>query len=644
MFSRIHVTLAVNTSMNLLNILDGTPEPPIVDLHLENVNDSGMYDLATPMYEFQKELTDQIVSLHYPDILKYCETDDTRELITKSLEICIENCMLVSTHPYLLISHYMPKNLTSKDMSHKIAETSGKFNVLRDLVNVIIDNSSKKTVGIVMKNNSRFFDLTEALLLGCTGSRSVRRYVGNNLRKEVKGRGLSGDTEIHLIPHDGVVQKHQDILNQTKFDILIVFDLSVDTDGEFFTELRHQNQKKDAIFIRLVPMRTIEHCKLYYAGQQHEKTYLYKLISSIVCLRDQVGNLPPDIVPIYNQNLRYFGGFFESLFKGRRFPTWPLPELPAIPNFSAVDVERSLLTEVHFHYTPYDSADNVIDHVPNKTVTTASYYETKRLESDYITNPLKNDYNKLLGILSSEVKQPDNKHILTHRLIMQLNNSWLEADRVRQEVASYEHYALEQRQLLVGRRHHEYQKTLCSIREDVDHAEQRILIAENKSARFQAQTDEVKQEIEALEAQIAAYGEKLTGDDKQFVDNQREIWRLQSAIKDTVAKIQLKSEERTYMATEHANAVQSIEESKAQVQQVTGDIAELKRTIEAAFEAEVQEAAQHKKLRESLQRGIDDAREENTKLKVRLGKSLKFLRETLHLRKRKGRGLTPNVK
>lgn len=179
--------------MDLLKILDGTPEPPIIDLHLKDLNTSGSYELATPMYEFQKELTDQIVSLHYPDILKFCETDSANDLILKSLEICYQNCILVSIHPYLLIKHYMPKNLTLKDILNKLAETSGKFNVLKDLMNVIIHSNNKrdKHIGIVMNNAGKVFDLVEALLLGCTGgtSKIIKRYVGNSVKKESKARG-----------------------------------------------------------------------------------------------------------------------------------------------------------------------------------------------------------------------------------------------------------------------------------------------------------------------------------------------------------------------------------------------------------------------------------------------------------------------
>lgn len=658
--------------MNLLSILDGTPEPPIIDLHLENVNESGEYDLPTPMYEFQKELTDQIVSLHYPDILKYCETNDTKELIIKSLEICIENCMMVSTHPYLLINHYMPKNLALKDMSSKLADTSGKFNVLRDLMNVITQNASSKStknVGIVMKNLPRFFDLTEALLLGCKGNKSIKRYVGNHVRKEstkankhshhANGHDIQ-PTNIHLIPQDGKLAKYEDVLLQTKFDILIVFDGTVDTQSDFFNQLRTQNRRGEAIIIRLIPMRTIEHCQLFYSKQKHEKNYLYKLISSIVCLRDQIGNLPPDIIPIYNQNLQYLSqNFFDQLFKtgsrsGPRFPAWPLPELPTIPKFNSTDVERSLLTEVHFHYTPYDSTDNVIDYVStSKKPTKKSYYELKRLELDYVTNPLKNDFNTLIGIYSNDNSTKStqrteiNKSILTHRLIMQLNNAYKNLDIVNLEHQAHLQFNDNERQEKFGRREKEYNMTLSKICDDIDHTQHRIDFAEKQFLRKTEKIEEIKQKNAEVQTALESFiKEKNIDDDekrKKFVENQFKIWELRKQISDTLLKVKSKNEENAYMTTEYQNAAKSIEDSNKEIKQTVDDIKDLKRKIETAFETN-EDNKKFKKQRQNLLDKIELAKEKDDVLKKKLGKSLKFLRDTSHLKKRKGRGATPNSK
>lgn len=641
--------------MDLLSILDGTPEPPIVDLHLDKINNSGEYNLPTPMFEFQKELTDQIVSLHYSDILKYCETNDTTDLIVKSLEICVDNCMLVATHPYLLIQHYMPKNLSLRDIPAKLAETSGKFNVLRDLINVILLNtvlSTPRNIGLVMKNDPRVFDLAEALLWGCSGPKTVQRYAGNSVKKETgKGRGTSKDsklTTLHMIPHDGQLNKNVAELKAVRFDAVLVIDGYVDTLSSFFSKLRRQNRRGDeAVMIRLIPINTIEHCLVHYQHHKRDNAYLYKLISSIVCLRDQIGNLPPDIFPIYNQNLTYLSHtFFDHVFRRdlRSFPPWPLPELPHIVRFSATDVERSLLTEVVYHYTPYDSSDVTRDSPAKKK----SYYETKRLQLDYVTNPLKNDYNTLSGIHdhhSVSTRSSKDRSILTHKLLMELNSGYVRLAVVEEEYNAYVNFHNSDRQNKIGRRTEEIKLTLSKIMDDVDHAEQRILVAEKKTLKRNMEIEDVKEAAEKGKEQLHNYvkthelGENTAR--ATFVANQLKIWELQNEVKGMVTKLQTKGDERNYTTKEITNCAESIAQSNSQVAQVQENTRELKRKLAAAQELEEGENSKFAKQKKLLLQDIAVAQDQQEALKAKLAKALKFLKDTSHLKKRKGRGLTP---
>lgn len=645
--------------MDLLSILDGTPEPSIVDLHLEKVNNSGEYNLPTPMFEFQKELTDQIVSLHYPDILKYCETNDTTELIVKSLEICVDNCMLVASHPYLLIQHYMPKNLGIRDIPAKLAETSGKFNVLKDLMNVIISNSVcnlPKHVGIVMKNDLRVFDLVEALVLGCTGPKTIQRYMGNNVKKE-SGKGGRGSKEleqttIHMIPHDGKVTRNENELKNVKFNLLIAFDGYVDTSSQFFKGLRTQNRRgEETVLIRLIPINTIEHCLLHYKDDKDSDSYLYKLISCIVCLRDQVGILQPDLSPIYNQKLTYLSHtFFDHVFRRdlRSFPPWPLPELTKIPRFSPTDVERSLLTEVVYHYTPYDSNEPADNSLPQKKKT---YYETKRLQLDYVDNPLKNDYQTLSGIHNHHemwAKGVKDRTILSHKLILELNTGYLSLSKVEEEYNTYLAFNTPEHQEKFGRRIDEIKSTLSKIIDDVDHAEQRIQVAEKKILKR-------NQEVKVLEESMQVLKDKLTGflgsheipknsNKEKFVTNQLKIWELQNEAKTLLAKIQSKREERNYMTKEVSNSLESTETSNTQANEIQEKITELKRSVASAEEEELAAKEQFKKQKISMNTSYEKLQKENELLRAKMTKYFKFLRDTSNLKKRKGRGLTPNLR
>ncbi|WPK24506.1 hypothetical protein PUMCH_001780 [Australozyma saopauloensis] len=645
--------------MDLFSILDGTPEPPIVDLHLDIDNISGEYDLATPMFDFQKELTDQIVSLHYPDILKYCETNDTTELIIKSLEICVENCMLVASHPYLLIKHYMPKNFNVRDLPAKLAETSGKFSVLRNVINVILLNLMlplAKNVGIIMRNDQKTLDLTEALLLGTHGQKQIYRYVGNSVKRESNksGRTSARDsriTNLHLLPSDGEITRFSSELPGVKFDILIALDGTVDTKGDFVSRLKVQGCRGNdaAVILKLIPMFSIEHCLEHYSSEKNTASFLYKLISSIVCLRDQVGNLLPDLVPIYNHNLTYLSHtFFDHVFRRelRSFPKWPLPELPNISSFSATDVERSLLTEVVYHYTPYDSNELLGD---TAYKTKKSYYESKRLQLDYVTNPLKHNYASLSGIHNhhlSTLKSAKDPYIMTHMLLLKLNAGYSDLSLIKEEFDSYINFNTAEKQRSFGRRLDEIKRALTSIIEDCDHAEQRLLVTQKKISKKGEENEVLSKNISDLNKQLTSFVEDKkfeSGSAKEkFANQQLRIWELQNDIKALVAKTKSKEEEKSYMETELASCKDSIEKSKAQIHTATEECKVLKNKINEASEMEESEAREFKKLRALKLSEIESARTTNDNLKSNFASTLKFLRETSHIKKRKGRGLTPS--
>lgn len=650
--------------MDLFSILDGTPEPPIVALHLSETNTSGEYHLATPMFEFQKELTDQIVSLHYPDILKHCETNDATELITKSLQICVENCLLVATHPYLLIRHYMPKNLASKELPGKLAETSGKFSVLRDLLSVMVEtraHSGPKNVAVVMKNDTRLFDLAEALVLGCKGPKTVVRHVGNSVKKDLAKAAKAGPksdpfgTTIHLFPHDGVVTRKDTEFHGVRFDVVVAMHSSVDTESEFVTRLRGQNRSPTevpAVVIKLVPMFSIEHCLVHYASQKYAPGQLYRLVSSIVCLRDQIGNLPPDLCPIYNHHLDYLSHtFFEHVFRhgNPTFPAWPLPELCKIASFSPSDVERSLLTEVVYHYTPYDSSDITASDLGQPArKKKKTYYESKRLQLDYVTNPLRNDYNTLSGIHNHHARRKSRTGedaILTHLLVSQLNENHLELALLKQEFDAYVAYNRPEKKQCYGRRLDEIKQTLSAIMEDVDHSQQRVQVTEKKTAKRTLENEQLVESQQRLKQELTeiATRPQYKEDTKRqlFIERQLQIWDLQHEVKSLVAALKLKGDEKSYMKKEISNCDEAMAQSETQVTETTQDIDQTQEKIDTLKRQELLAEQEFELQRKEILAQIAAAEKENEAARAKFAKTLTYLKETSHLKKRKGRGATP---
>lgn len=190
--------------MDLLRILDTKPIPTIVDATTLGIsgNTSGDYWLPTTMSLYQKELTDQIVSLHYSDILRYFETSHYKEdVILESMKTMCLNGSLVATHPYLLIDHYMPKSLITRDVPAHLAENSGKFSVLRDLINLV---QEYETETAIVCRPGRTMDLLEALLLG--NKVHIKRYDGHSIKSKQKANDFS--CTVHLFSSKELISQN----------------------------------------------------------------------------------------------------------------------------------------------------------------------------------------------------------------------------------------------------------------------------------------------------------------------------------------------------------------------------------------------------------------------------------------------------
>lgn len=335
--------------MNLFKILDTKPIPTIVDSHSLGVsnNISGDYWLPVPMSLYQMELNDQIVSLHYSDILRYFETENFNEdSILKSLKIMCNNISLIATHPFLLISHLLPKSLTARDTPNLLTSNSGKFAVLRDLINIIQD--FKKTVAIITTNDQTI-DLLEAVLLN--NKVVIKRYDGNSIKSRTKKiLKKNFHCSVHLLNCDNWDDQTFPLMDDVKkFDFILVMDNNVDSNCKKFEFIRNYNVTKKPItsppIIRLCTINSIDHCKLFFNNKfdKDSKEFLKSITASTVILRDRVGVLPPDLRPIYSQNLKYLTNWIED-------PTlpWPLPDTYPIKDYNSFDIERSLLKEVNF--------------------------------------------------------------------------------------------------------------------------------------------------------------------------------------------------------------------------------------------------------------------------------------------------------
>lgn len=435
--------------MDLLKILDTKPLPAIVDARTLGISDdtSGDYWLPTTMCLYQKELTDQIVSLHYSDILRYFETKNYKEdVIVQSMKTMCLNSAFVSTHPYLLIDHYMPKSLITKDIPVHLAETSGKFTALRDLMTLV---QEYETHTAIVCRPGRTMDLLEALLLG--NKVNIKRYDNHSIKSKQKPKNFS--CTCHIFPSENLDLNKSPIKCSGQFDMLISLDPTVDTEQkEIQSILQHQRDSKGSEshspIVRLVTINSVDHCELYFGKvyQKNSREFLENVTAAVVVLRDRVGTLPPDLRPIYSQNLKYLIEWLED-----PSISWPLPDLYRIKKYTSMDVERSLLTEVHYSQIEDEleaafrngkkRGRSKSERDTSKTAEIGSFYQSKRLKNDYTTNPIRQGMAQLTGISTADDVSNTDYHlcsgILTHRLIQSIGQTYMDLEMQLHEIKSY---------------------------------------------------------------------------------------------------------------------------------------------------------------------------------------------------------------
>ncbi|CCE64826.1 hypothetical protein TPHA_0I03250 [Tetrapisispora phaffii CBS 4417] len=567
--------------MDLLKILDTKPVPEIVNKNFLSIsgNTSGDYWLPTPMTLYQKELTDQIVSLHYSDILRYFETDDFEEdVVMKSLETMCFNSQLVATHPFLLIDHNMPKSLITKEVSAHLAETSGKFNVLKDLVNIL--HEYETDIALICRSG-RTMNLIEALLLG--NKVNIKRYDGNSLKTKQKSRNFS--RTFHLFPSTDLNFKKYPILIKEQFNMVIALDSSVDTNSSGIDYIIRHGRNSTSIpekapVIRLISVNTFDHCNLYFSQimKKGSREFLTYVTAAVVVLRDRVGVLPPDLRPVYSHKLKYLIDWLED----SSLP-WPLPDIYPIKKYTPMDVERSLLLEVH--YNQYDDSlesaftnnkkrgFSSVDRDSQKDFDIKTFYNKKRVQNDYSTNPLKQDMSQLTGITTSNNVHGIDYHlssgILTYKLIQYINEYYVDITLLNAELKDFEETKP------IQEKHKEY---LDKDSNDVG-AKLRELNEKNssdleKAAKFENENKKLYEDIERLENSIESSLEIISSKSetlRSMKDSFIKYHKLQEDLIDAKRMQDSKEAENKYMHNEISRAEVSIKENEEEITKIISD-------------------------------------------------------------------------
>ncbi|AEY96712.1 FAEL270Wp [Eremothecium gossypii FDAG1] len=616
--------------MDLLKILDTAPEPAIVDARTMGVSGdtSGDYWLPAPMCLYQKELTDQIVSLHYSDILKYFETSDYKEdIVLQSMKTMCLNSQLVATHPYLLIDHFMPKSLLTKDIPGHLSETSGKFCVLRDLMNLVQEYAMET---LLVCRPGRTMDLLEALLLG--NKVNIRRHDGQSIKTKQKKTRYA--CTCHLVPSEAA--KAIALERDTRLGLVICVDPTVDTQAPHIQSILAQQQRKygrTVPTIRVAVINSIEHCELFFGKtlDRNTRDYLVNVSAAMVVLRDVVGTLPPDLRPIYSQNLRYLIDWLDTPER-----PWPLPDVYPVKVYTAMDVERSLLTEVKYSQNN-DSLEDAFTNGKKRNHRShgqgnggnapISYYQIKRLKNDYIGNPLKQDMEQLTGISNNKCKDGLlDYHLssgtLTHKLLQAIGSVY---ENLQLQDVELSHFAaVEQNQTAIFESHKEALSTIKKQLEDAISKKQRnnTLVDE-----YLKNSQNERDQLEVLEADISDLLGQLDGRHQGF----KQLWDDLNQTENTLAlyrtNANAKRSEASYMEEELIRAEKSVAESENEQTQLLRDVEHLEALIQDCREKDKQQQQVIKNKSKDMEDDITQKKEAVLALQNQLGTIMEYLKQ-----------------
>lgn len=554
--------------MDIGRILDGTPSPPIIAHSPSYFTDSGSgeYTLPVPMTEFQRQLSDDVVSLHYSDILRFYEHGAStagNEVLFNSLQSLLANLQLVATHPYLLVEQYLPANLVLKGVSAQLTRSSGKFAVFGYLIDLIRER--KWDVAVVVMPKA--LDLVEALLLGKTVN--VKRHSGPSLKSTHKN--LKKYSTIHVISSEDTYTGPE------MFDLVIAFDQTFVASR--VDHLRSEGRKDKAPVISMLPYYSAEHIAHNFHHLQNDShAYLQRVVAAIVVLRGRVGRIPLSLKPYYAVGLKYLVPWLQDTTS-----VWPIPKEPSINEYRDEDVEASLLVEVSVaDPQPADSSTPVPNGKDNgEPPEEEESQKPDQLNDDdeYIHRRIKRELFSP-DLLDAHLRSPT-KEIVTHRILRRLENALTDLDLKSVEFESLQ-------KLATTRPDIEIEDAKLGVMKEIEVLQEKLQIYERKTERHNSEMAQLRETLEKQRSEIASAHEQLAADDGageiKFAELEKQRQRVRELEQDVArAKetLQSRGTEHSYMQVEFQKAAASTISSNSEAQELQTQQTELKTKVDA---------------------------------------------------------------
>lgn len=541
--------------MDISRILDGTPSPPAIAHSLDYFSAlgtaTGEFTLPVPMTEFQRQLSDDVVSLHYSDILRFYEHDAStagNAVLFNSLQSLLENLQLVATHPFLLVEQYLPANLVLKGVSAQLSRSSGKFAVLGYLIDLIRER--KWEIAVVVRPG-KAVDLVEALLLG--KAVNVKRHSGQSLKSTHKQ--LKKYSTVHVISSADTYTGNE------KFDLVVAFDQTFEASR--VEPLRTQGRSDKAPVIRMLAYYSAEHiAHNFHSLKEDPSSYLQRTVAAIVVLRGRVGRIPLSLKPYYAVGLKFLVPWLQDPSSA-----WPIPREPTINEYRDEDVEASLLVEVPVDEVTQDSITNAPNGNGTSNGDPVEELEQKKSEledeDEYMHRRIKRELFSP-DLLDAHLRFPT-QQVITHRILRRLEDAMNDLSIKKTELTSLQ-------QLAATRPVDEITEAKQGLLQEIKVLKEKLEIYERRSERHFAEMNRLRGLQEKQAAEIEAAHKTLLEDKGEgrlkFVEletHRLQIQELEQEVKRAQETIQSRATEHAYMQVEYQKASASSVASNAEI-------------------------------------------------------------------------------
>lgn len=370
----------IGTKMNLSSLMESTPatENQVAGYFssketLRKETLEKVYYLPVGLSAVQRDLYEILIKLHKNSIIRQLregeddfaaaytngnstEQDDSLPPLSDDdlQNLLYRNMTLISNHPYLLVEHYMPKQLLLMESHERLFLASDKFSKFDKLLGVLEELSLNV---VIVGHSIKELDLIEAFILG--RDLNYKRYSGTSLYEdqntvkleENSAKSSAGSDKktskdddyiprsqrnrkhpkpafplsLHLITHQ---QLKTTFFEGVALDFIISFDPSLDENDSHINFLRSTTNTKysaDSLvpLIKIIVSQSQYHgfIKLKDSTDDEDALKRNTLFSAIANRRLDHTKELDELCGVSYQNLK---GFFRDPFTNR----WPVKDLP----------------------------------------------------------------------------------------------------------------------------------------------------------------------------------------------------------------------------------------------------------------------------------------------------------------------------